>query len=99
LKQRSKYAGAVLVRFAQGDASIAQKLSQLNGAGEVTTLGTSPLVMRVFPEEKNAAQDLARVIGDAAAREGWPLQELHTEEGRLDDVFRNITIPDTTQTT
>jgi ABC-2 type transport system ATP-binding protein len=57
------------------------------------------LVLRVFPKEKNAAQDLARVIGEAAAREGWPLHELHTEEGRLDDVFRNITIPDTTQTT
>jgi ABC-2 type transport system ATP-binding protein len=99
LKQRSKYAGAVRVRFAQGDVSIAQKLSQLNGVGEVATLGQSPLVLRVFPKEKNAAQDLARVIGEAAAREGWPLHELHTEEGRLDDVFRKITIPDTTQTT
>jgi ABC-2 type transport system ATP-binding protein len=99
LKQRSKYAGAVRVRFAQGDASIAQKLSQLDGAGEVATLGQSPLVLRVFPKEKNAAQDLARVIGEAAAREGWPIHELHTEEGRLDDVFRKITIPDTTQTT
>jgi ABC-2 type transport system ATP-binding protein len=99
LKQRSKYAGAVRVRFAQGDASIAQKLSQLNGAGEVTTLGQSPLVLRVFPKEKNGAQDLARVIGEAAAEQGWPLHELHTEEGRLDDVFRDITIPDTTQTT
>ena len=99
LKQRSKYAGAVRVRFAQGDPSIAQKLSQLNGAGEVATLGQSPLVLRVFPREKNAAQDLARVIGEAASREGWPIYELHTEEGRLDDVFRDITIPDTKQTT
>ena len=99
LKQRSKYAGAVRVRFAQGDGSIAQKLLQLDGAGEVTTLGESPLVLRVFPKEKKAAQDLARVIGEAAAREGWSLHELHTEEGRLDDVFRDITIPDTKQTT
>jgi ABC-2 type transport system ATP-binding protein len=99
LKQRSKYAGAVRVRFAQGDSSIGQKLSLINGVEEVTTLGQSPLVVRVFPKQKNDAQDLAGVIGEAAARNGWALQELHTEEGRLDDVFRNITLPDTTQTT
>jgi gliding motility-associated transport system ATP-binding protein len=99
LKQRSKYAGAVRVRLAQDDSSVAQKLSQIAGVGEVVTLGQSPLAVRVFPKEKNAVRDLARIIGEAAAREGWPLDELYTEEGRLDDVFRNITIPDTTQTT
>jgi hypothetical protein len=25
----------------------------------------------------------------------WRVEELHTEEGRLDDVFRSITMPDT----
>ena len=29
-----------------------------------------------------------------ALRERWQLQELHTEEGRLDEVFRSITLPD-----
>ena len=32
-------------------------------------------------------------IADAA--KGWRIEELHTEEGRLDEVFRNITMPDT----
>ena len=27
--------------------------------------------------------------------EGWKIEELHTEEGRLDEVFRAITLPDT----
>ena len=29
-------------------------------------------------------------------KEHWKIQELHTEEGRLDEVFRNITLPDST---
>jgi ABC-2 type transport system ATP-binding protein len=34
-------------------------------------------------------------VAEAAAREGWQLDEIHTEEGRLDEVFRTITLPDT----
>ena len=30
-----------------------------------------------------------------AREEGWKIEELHTEEGRLDEVFRSITLPDT----
>jgi hypothetical protein len=36
---------------------------------------------------------LASNIADAA--QGWRIEELHTEEGRLDEVFRTITLPDT----
>ena len=32
---------------------------------------------------------------ELARQEGWTLAELHTEEGRLDEVFRRITLPDT----
>ena len=35
----------------------------------------------------------ATSIADAA--QGWHIEELHTEEGRLDEVFRSITMPDT----
>jgi len=99
LKQRSQYAGAVRVRFAQTDPTIAKRLTQFDGVGKVVTLGESPLTLRIFPKERNATRDLARVIGEEAAREHWQLEELHTEEGRLDDVFRSITLPDTSQTT
>ena len=33
-------------------------------------------------------------LGEVAAREKWRIRELHTEEGRLDEVFRSITLPD-----
>jgi ABC-2 type transport system ATP-binding protein len=47
---------------------------------------------RVFPKS-NANDTLARSVAEAT--KGWKVEELHTEEGRLDEVFRNITMPDT----
>ena len=39
--------------------------------------------------------DIARAIAEMATREHWKIEELHTEEGRLDEVFRSITQPET----
>jgi ABC-2 type transport system ATP-binding protein len=50
--------------------------------------------VRVFPQGP-VRDGLAREIAELAAREGWKLEELHTEEGRLDEVFRSITQPET----
>ena len=36
-----------------------------------------------------------RVLHVMAAANCWQIEELHTEEGRLDEVFRSITLPDT----
>ena len=96
LKQRSQNAGAVRVRFADGIANIIERLSQLPLAARVDRVnGSSSL--RVMAKEKTAASELSSAIGQLAAREHWTIEELRVEEGRLDDVFRNITLPDTTQ--
>jgi ABC-2 type transport system ATP-binding protein len=50
---------------------------------------------RVFPQPNCRNGELARSIYETAARDGWKVEELHTEEGRLDEVFRSITMPDT----
>ena len=42
-----------------------------------------------------AAATLTRSVAEARREEGWQLDEIHTEEGRLDEVFRTITLPDT----
>ena len=39
--------------------------------------------------------DLARDAAELAQRENWRIEELHTEEGKLDEVFRGITISET----
>ena len=53
--------------------------------------------VRVYPRGGAINGDLARSVAEVAAREKWQLQQLHTEEGRLDEVFRNITLPETAQ--
>ena len=58
--------------------------------------GTHPEVERVFQHvvDRGLHLRLRRAVADAAVKEGWKFDELHTEEGRLDDVFRSITLPD-----
>jgi ABC-2 type transport system ATP-binding protein len=96
LKQRSQHAGAVTVRLLNGSAaSVMQKVESLPQVDRCTTVSDSPVAVRAFARKNAARGDLARAIGDLAVRERWGIEELHTEEGRLDEVFRNITRPDT----
>jgi ABC-2 type transport system ATP-binding protein len=94
LRAMSSYAGAVTVQV-QGAATqpaaqrVAEKLAQL---GKVEALEGA---LRVYPQAKGAAGDLARAVVELAGREGWRLEALRTEEGQLEEVFRRITLPDT----
>jgi ABC-2 type transport system ATP-binding protein len=67
----------------------------LSGGERLTTLCESPAAVRIFPKNNSARTELAVAIGQLAAREHWQIEELHTEEGRLDEVFRTITLPET----
>ena len=97
LKQRSTQAGAVTLRLSDGSAAAVKgKLDGLGAVARTTVVSESPLTVRAVPRKNVAADDFAREIGELALRERWSLLELHTEEGRLDEVFRTITLPDTT---
>jgi ABC-2 type transport system ATP-binding protein len=98
LKGRSDLAGAVTLRVNNIESlQVHQKLSQLATAKKIITVKemSNKAWMRVFPKPGNANADLARSIAELAQKEHWQLEELHTEEGRLDEVFRSITMPDT----
>ena len=98
LKQRSEHAGAVTVRLLDGNPdAVMEKLKQLPTVGKCTVLSASPLTVRAYLKKSGASGDLARAIGEIAVTEHWRIEELHTEEGRLDEVFRNITRPETKQ--
>jgi ABC-2 type transport system ATP-binding protein len=95
LKQTSPNSGAVVLRVRGVEASIVkERLSQLGTIdkvliledGETVTLKTTP---------KTANSEIAASIADTANQAGWRIEELRTEEGKLDEVFRNITKPDT----
>ena len=99
LRQKSDWAGAVTLRVSGiNGATLNQKLSHLPFVKRMTILkeDATSVTARVFPKSSvNGA--LAASIADAA--QGWRIEELHTEEGRLDEVFRSITMPDTAHPT
>jgi ABC-2 type transport system ATP-binding protein len=97
LKARSVTAGAVLLRATGiSAATLVERLSLVPGATRVEVLlDRDGLVeARVYPD-KAAGAALTKNVAETAAREGWHIDEIHTEEGRLDEVFRTITLPDT----
>jgi ABC-2 type transport system ATP-binding protein len=98
LKQRSDVAGAVSLRVlgVNGDA-VKQRLSSINGAGKASIVKEEAGVVwaRVYPSDKTRNGELARAVAEAVTQANWKFEELHTEEGRLDEVFRRITLPDT----
>jgi ABC-2 type transport system ATP-binding protein len=96
LRQKSEWAGAVTARLGGvHNGAAREKLSQLMLAKRVVVLeeNSSGVLVRVYP--KQASGELAWTIANLSQVEKWTLQELHTEEGRLDEVFRTITMPDT----
>ncbi len=98
LKARSEYAGSVSVRVSGvAPATVTQKLSSLPTVRKTIVLKEGPngATVRAYPQAKAQNGDLARSVADAISQAGWKFEELHTEEGRLDEVFRSITLPDT----
>ncbi len=95
LRQKSEFAGAVTLRV-KGVASsaVSAKLYQVPLVKRVSVVDDRDghVTVRVFPKG-SANGELARAIGEAA--HGWQIELLQSEEGRLDDVFRSITMPDT----
>jgi ABC-2 type transport system ATP-binding protein len=95
LRRNSEWAGSVTMRISGVTAAaVNQKLSQLSMAKKITILKeeATGVTVRVFPKSTTINGTLADGLADAL--QGWKIGELHTEEGRLDEVFRNITMPD-----
>jgi ABC-2 type transport system ATP-binding protein len=96
LRRKSDWAGAVTVRVSGVNAAaVTAKLGQLSTVKRTSVLKeeATRVTVRVFPKAPDTNGALARSIAESA--QGWHIEELHTEEGRLDEVFRSITMPDT----
>lgn len=94
LRRKSEWAGAVTLRVNNQTANAVQeKLNRLRTAKKVSTVTNGNRVTAtVFPRTAGDG-DLTREVIEAT--NGWMVEELRTEEGRLDEVFRSITMPDT----
>jgi len=97
LKARSEYAGAVHVRATGISADqLAAELRNLPGVARTEAMAGSGAFAdaRVYPQRGHTGS-ITRAIAEFAGAQSWELEEMHTEEGRLDEVFRAITLPDT----
>ena len=74
-------------------SEVKDKLGHIRTAKKVTAeVQGSRITATVFPRTAGDG-DLTREVLEATR--SWQVEELHTEEGRLDEVFRSITLPDT----
>ena len=98
LRQRSDVAGAVSLRV-QGAAGpvVAEKVRQLPTVRKSVVLKEEGATVwaRAYPQAQARDGEVEQSLFQLAVRENWKLGELHVEEGRLDEVFRAITMPDT----
>jgi len=94
LRAMSGLAGAVTLKAQGADAA---RLAELASAGSVEPLEDGAL--RVYPKNRDGEQDgaatLVRQVIELVTSQGWKLEQLRSEEGQLDEVFRRITLPDT----
>lgn len=99
LKARSEGAGVISLRIGGQTAETVRTrlegLSSVKRAALLETGGTTAVQVRVYPRNKGANGELLAAVSDLIVREHWRVEELHAEEGRLDEVFRSITMPDT----
>src|SRR5437867_3898461 len=98
LKQRSEVAGAVSLRVVGVAAeTLKARLASVTGTRKATIVreDAASVWARAYPAEGSANGALARSVAEVTAKEGWKVEELHTEEGRLDEVFRSITWSET----
>ena len=50
--------------------------------------------MRIYPKDKKD-ESFPTLVADLVTKSGWKFDELSMDKGRLDEVFRGITLPDT----
>jgi ABC-2 type transport system ATP-binding protein len=101
LKDRSQTAGTVTLSlgdaygvFDGSAASVREKIDSLFHVKKTVIIAESPFTIRVFPKGNGTADDLAAALGQLVLDQRWPIRELRREEGRLDEVFRSITLSD-----
>ncbi len=97
LKNKSKNAGSVVLRLNGVEKSVLtkeiEKLSEVKSTDPVTSLYGEEVALRVFPA-KGKSEKLVSALSKVVAEKGGDLKELKMEQGRLDELFREITKSD-----
>jgi ABC-2 type transport system ATP-binding protein len=91
LAARSRHHNAVRIALARDRRDAAAALRRLPSVIEIEELedGEGPALM-VFARDGSS---IIAAVAEAAHLGGWPVTAMRVERGRLDDVFRAITLP------
>ncbi len=90
LEAKSRYYNAVCVNVANIEQqAFANFLSSLEFVANVEQLNGSE-GFRVYPKQ---GQQITAELSETIRGNGWEIDSLHAESGRLDEVFRSITMP------
>ena len=98
LRHRSQLAGAVSVVIAGITAAqLGEKLATISLVSRVETIGedANQAIVRAYPKDPAQKPELVRAVLELVAQQRWTIEDLRTEEGHFDEVFRSITLPDT----
>lgn len=98
LRRRSHLAGAVAVVVSGVTAAqLGEGLSAIDFVERVETLGETPqhAIVRAHPKSPDQKPALVRAALELVNQRQWQLEDVRTEEGHFDEVFRSITLPDT----
>ena len=98
LRHRSQLAGAVsLVIAGVTAAELGEKLAAIPLVSRVETISESAnqSIVRAYPRDPVQKPELVRAVLELVAQQRWKIEDLRTEEGHFDEVFRSITLPDT----
>lgn len=87
LEASSRFHNAVQIQLSEPVAGIARKLLELDYICEVEEQEDG-LTLMAFAQD---GQMILPAIAQYLQQQGWPLENLHVEKGRLDDVFRELT--------
>jgi ABC-2 type transport system ATP-binding protein len=94
MKQKSENAGALILEFAGGNATeIAERLKLVDGVAKSETDENSKdnAIVKVTPSKQADRCEVRRKIYEVVKNQGWNLSQMKIEEGRLDEVFYNMT--------
>jgi ABC-2 type transport system ATP-binding protein len=90
LAARSRHHNAVRLAFSQQVSAAGDALMRLPGVLEIQEIeDDAPQALMIFPRE---GQSIIAAVTETVRSAGWPVVALHVERGRLDDVFRAITV-------
>ena len=98
LRGRSDIAGAVTIRLHGVEVgTVRDRIRSLAPVRKCSVIKEENgcVVARAFPRPAAGDGEVEGAVSQLVTEQKWRMSQLKTEEGRLDDVFRHITQPDT----